>query len=294
MKNALLLTAIAAIIWGGAAPIMKLTLEEIPLFSLAFIRMGLASLILASFVHKKLKIDKKDFPKFLKAALFGVTLNLALFFAGLKYTAAINAAFLIAAVPIFTMVAAHFALNEKFTKKLIVASIIAFVGVGIIIGKPNGQFNLLSFFGNILLLLATISWVIHEIIAKKLLVKYDGSTVAFYTMAIGTFFFFPMFIYELFKNPTWIDNVTIRGYSGLLYGIFLASLVAYWAWQKGLSLLKTGEAAFFFYLDPISGSILAIILLGEKITPSLIFGGALIAASVILAEHKRKSHPLYK
>ena len=63
---------------------------------------------------------------------------------------------------------------------------------------------------------------------------------------------------------------------------------------KGLSQMPAGRAAFFFYLDPISGAILAIILLGEKITTGLIVGGILITAAVILAEFKRKAHPLYK
>ena len=51
---------------------------------------------------------------------------------------------------------------------------------------------------------------------------------------------------------------------------------------------------FFFYLDPVSGAALSIILLGEKLTPQLLVGGALIAAGVILAEHHRKYHPLHK
>jgi len=99
---------------------------------------------------------------------------------------------------------------------------------------------------------------------------------------------------EFVKNPNWINQVTLSGFMGILYGIFFASLIAYWAWQKGLSLLPAGQAAFFFYLDPISGTILAIILLGEKLTPQLILGGILIAVAVLLIEHKRRAHSLHQ
>jgi drug/metabolite transporter (DMT)-like permease len=213
---------------------------------------------------------------------------------GLKLTQAILAAFLIASIPIFTMLAAHIYLKEKLTSKLIVASLVALVGVILIIGKFEGPLNTKELIGNSLLLVSTVFWVIHEIIAKKLLKTYDGSIVAFYTMAIGAATFAPLLVWELLKDPVWFQGVDIQGYSGLLYGIFFASLTAYWAWQKGLKLMPAGHAAFFFYLDPISGAILAMLLLGEKLTPSLAAGGLLICLAVLLAEQKRKSHPLIR
>ena len=304
-NSAFLYTSTAAIIWGATAPIMKLTLEEIPVFSLAFLRMAFASLILglfilersdniSSLIFKNLKIAKVDFSRFFWAAITGVTLNLTLFFIGLKLTQAILAAFLVASVPIFTMIAAHIYLKEKFTMRLIIASLVAFAGVAAIIGKVNGEFDSRALIGNILLLLATLSWVAHEIIAKKLLKVYDGSVVTFYSMAIGAVTFLPLFLWEFVASPQWITNVTTKGFAGLIFGIFFASLTAYWAWNKGLKLLPASHAAFFFYLDPISGAILSMILLGEKLTPTLIIGGFLIAAAVFMAEQKRKNHPLHQ
>lgn len=293
LSPAFLYTATAAIIWGATAPIMKLTLAEIPVFSLAFIRMTVAAVILGIIIANKLKIRKEHYSSFFWAAITGVTLNLTFFFIGLKLTEAILAAFLVASVPIFTMIAAHYYLKEKFTTRLILASAVAFFGIVIIIGRFDQPVTLSQFLGNLLLLLSTLSWVAHEIIAKKLLKVYDGGTVAFYSMAIGAATFLPLFLWEYQLNPTWIDQMTTKGLLGLLYGIFFASLAAYWTWQKGLSLLPAGNAAFFFYLDPISGAILAMILLGEKLTPSLVFGGLLITMAVFIAERHRKSHPLH-
>ena len=295
INHSLLLIASAAIIWGATAPIMKLTLTQVPVFSLAFIRMAAAALILGLLIAKKLKIKRVDLPLFVAAAVTGVTLNLTFFFLGLKLTQAILASFLVASVPIFTLIAANFYLKEKLTLRLILASLVAFIGVSVIIGSPQtlsqtpGQI-----LGNILLLLAALSWVAHEIIAKKLLATYDGGTVAFYSMAIGGITFLPVSIWEYLRNPAWFAGVNTTGVLGIVYGILFASLFAYWAWQKGLAKLPAGQASFFFYLDPISGAILSIILLGEKLTLSLIIGGVLIAAGVFLAERKRKIHPLHK
>lgn len=281
----------SAIIWGATAPIMKLTLVQIPIFSLAFLRMFFASAILFFFVFRKLNIQKEDYKDLFLTAFFAVTLNLGFFFAGLKLSEAILASFLTASIPIFTIIASHLFLKEKITRRLLAATILAFLGVIVLVGKPDQQFTIKSFVGNLLLLASTVSWVAYEIKAKRLLKKYTAQTITFYLMAIGTVTFIPFFILETLQSP-WYLSVTAQGIAGLLYGIFFSSLVAYLFWQKGLALLPAGQAAFFFYLDPISGAILSIILLGEKMSPSLILGGILIAAGVYLAENHRKNHPL--
>lgn len=280
-------TALAALIWGATVPIMKLTLLSIPVFSLAFIRMASASLILGIIIRDKLRIKSADLRMFFIAAITGVTLNLAFFFWGLKLTQAINAAFLVASVPIFTMLAAHFYLKEKLKLKLVISAIIALIGTVFIIGKPFGLAVKADIIGGSFLLLATLAWVAHEMVAKKLLKSYDGGVVAFYSMAIGAVTFIPFFLWETAVNQKWIFEINITGLAGIIYGIFFSSLIAYWAWQKGLSKLGAGQASFFFYLDPITGTILSILLLGETLTRELIIGGVLIIFGVLLAERRR-------
>ena len=294
IKPAYLLILIATLIWGANSPIMKIALTQVPLFSLAFIRMAGASIILLTLMPSRLKIKRQDLPQLILAAVFGATLNLSLYFAGLKLTSAIDASLLIASVPIFTVLAAHFYLKEKMGTKIILAALVAAAGVAVIIGLPGGQATLERTIGNVLILLSSLSWVIHELFSKKLLKTYGGGTIAFYVMAIAAATFLPLAVFEFFKSPYWISAVTPTGAFGIFYGIIFSSLIAYWAWQKGLAKLPAGEASFFFYLDPVSGAALSIILLGEKLTPTLILGGVLIFAGIFLAEYKRKRHPLLK
>jgi len=291
--KAFVFLTLSSIFWGATAPIMKLTLGQVPLFSLAFIRMAAASIILFFALRKNLSIKREDFLMFVCAALFGVTLNIALFFKGLQLTDAINASFLVASVPIITIFAAHFFLGEKVTKMITLSAIVAFAGIFIIIGKPEGGMDPKKVLGNTLLLLATVSWVVHEIVSKKLLKKYPPEVIVFYSLAIGAISFLPFFAIEFIKNQSWLFNLSNVSIFGIIYGILFSSLFAYLLWQKGLSKLPVGQASFFFYLDPISGAILSVILLGEKVTGTLIIGGALILIGVIMAEHKRKASPLH-
>lgn len=60
-NQAIIALIIANIIWGAASPIFKLALENIPPFTLAYIRFLGAALILAPFAFKSLNIDRKDY-----------------------------------------------------------------------------------------------------------------------------------------------------------------------------------------------------------------------------------------
>lgn len=291
---AFILLITATIIWGATAPIMKLTLTEVPIFSLGFIRQFVAAIIFFPFVAKDLKIEKADIKPLVIATLLGTNINLFLFFNGLKLTHAINASILVSAVPIFTLLAAHLYLKEKLNAKLVISSTTALIGALIIIGMPIFASDFKSVLGNVLLMGATLSFVAYEIIAKKLLRKYSASKLTFYMFVIAAIIFLPNFILELATNPTWPTHVGLSGILGLLYGIVFASALASYFWQKGLSLLPAGEAASFFYIDPISGIIVSIIILGEKVTTSFAVGSVLIAIGVYLAEHHRKNHILHK
>jgi len=284
---------LSAFIWGANTPIMKWSLGTVPLFSLAFLRFYLATLILFPFVLKSLKVQRKDYLKIILAALCGITFNVSFFFLGLKLTFAINAALIIATIPIFTIAAAQVFLKEKISGQLIIAVLIATFGLIAIVGPPVIKFGLAHFFGGFFLILASLFWVGYEILSKELFKKYPPQTVTFYSFLIGSLTFVPLFLWELSASP-WLSNLKIQGLTGIIYGAIFSSTIAYLSWQYGLSKIAASEASFFFYLDPISGVIISVLLLKEKITPSFIFGGLLIILAVIMAEAKRRQHPLHK
>src|SRR3989344_377117 len=99
-NSAILYLVLAAVIWGATVPIMKITLREIPLFSLIVLRMTVASCLIFPFAYKHLKAVKKEDLKLLfLAAFFGTNLNLAFFFYGLEFSKAINGSVILATTP---------------------------------------------------------------------------------------------------------------------------------------------------------------------------------------------------
>ncbi|MDP3998245.1 MAG: DMT family transporter [bacterium] len=295
-QRSLAITAlvVATIIWGAAAPIFKWALGNIPPFSLAFLRFYLAVILLLPFCFRFLKIKKSDLIPLIFAGLLGVSLNIGFFFLGIQRTLAINSSVITMAVPILTIFAAVIFLKEELTGKIISATALSTLGIILIITLPLLKEGLtIQLLGDFFLVLAALSWVGYEILSKKLFRQYSPITITFYSFLVGSLTFLPLALYEYNIDPSWISRVDARGIIGVIYGIFFASITAYFAWQWGLSKLPASEAGLFFHLNPVINVLVAMPLLGEKITSPFIAGAILVGVSVYLAEHKRVSHPLH-
>ena len=62
------------------------------------------------------KIERKDFPKLIMAAFFGVALNMLAFFKGLQFTTPINGSVIMVTTPIIVLVLSALILREKVTR----------------------------------------------------------------------------------------------------------------------------------------------------------------------------------
>lgn len=289
-QKAIIALIAASTIWGAASPLMKLALQEIPIFSLGFIRFFTAALILYPFVRKKLHLDLKDIPLIIICSILGITIHMAFYLWGLTLTYATSAGIITIIGPLFSLILGYYVLKEKLAKNLLLGAFLGVAGILVIIGKDiTGNTFHLSPLGDLLLIIATFLFVCYQLMSKELFQKYDALTITFYTLLIGGIGFFPASVSEFIRFPNWYLHLSIPTIIALTYGIFLASLGAYCLWQWGLSRIDVSKADFFFYLDPVSGTLLAVVLLSEKINLAFILGSVLILSGLFLAEKK----PLY-
>ena len=286
---------LANIIWGATSPIIKYSLENIPPFSLAFIRFLIASLILFPLVHKK--IDYPDLKnKWLWVyALFGITLNISFFFAALERTMAINATIIASTGPVMVLIGSALFLREKFKLNVSLGVIIALIGAIVIIFQPileQGFDGALT--GNLFMILATLGAVIATIAGRKFLTEKNAAGATFWSCLIGCLTFLPFMLWEFWQNPGWIAGLDTRGIVGIIYGGVFSSTIAYVIYNWALAKLPAFKTSVFTYIDPVVAILIAIPLLGEKITLPFIIGSALIFVGILIAEHRIHWHPLHK
>lgn len=293
-QKAILAMVVANIIWGAASPIFKLSLQNIPPFSLAFLRFFLATIILFPFVHKDLHNFKKqvdNWKEIVGYALTGITINIIFFFLALRLTTSITAPIIGSAGPIALIIFGALFLNEKVTGRKIIGSAVSFLGVLLLIIEPilDKGFDG-SLIGNLFLVIATLGAVGQTIYGRRLAHKYPPLPLTFWAFFIGTLTFIPLAFPEILHFP----QLDWRGILGIIYGAVFSSTIAYSLFAWGLSKIEASEAGLYFYLDPIVAIVIAYPLLGEKPSIPFLVGSVLVFAGILIAEKRLNYHPLHK
>ena len=93
-----------------------------------------------------------------------------------------------------------------------------------------------------------------------------------------------MTVFVLAYNGPTIFTVGDGGaWLALLYGIIIVGVGANTLLYRGLSRLKAEQTAPLMYLDPMTGALMATLLLGESLETSALVGVAVIIFGVIAA-----------
>lgn len=285
---------IANIIWGAASPIFKWSLQDIQPFTLAFLRFFIGALLLLPFTLHNLHIKKRDWVKLSLLSLSGITINISFFFIALQMTASINAPIIASAAPVFIILGSFLFLHEKLKRVVVIGTVVSLLGVLAIIIEPLIEKGLdASAIGNLLLIVSVFSSVGHTILLRGIAKRYASLTITFWSFILGSIPFLPMMMTEV-QDHGFLTNLGLQGLVGILFGAVLSSAVAYYLYTLALKYMVASEAGVFTYMDPIIAILIAIPLLGEKITPIFILGSVLVFLGIFIAEKRLNWHPIHK
>ncbi len=135
---ALLAIIATNILWAWAPPIIKSTLEYIPLFTFLFYRMLFVCLILLPFIIieiKKNPVNPRDYINFIILGLTGQS-SILLIFWGLEYTSSIDVVLIGLMVPFLSVAVGYYLFNEKITKFTKLGLLVATIGGLVIVFEP--------------------------------------------------------------------------------------------------------------------------------------------------------------
>ncbi|MBI2196933.1 EamA family transporter [Candidatus Daviesbacteria bacterium] len=287
---------IAHLIWGANFVVAKITLQEFPPMSLALLRFAIASLLLAPFFlaeTTKVKIEKADLPKLVAIGVFIIVLNITFFFEGIKRTSAIDASILSLTVPILSVLFGWWFLKEKVYLVNLLGVALGFAGALVIVGLPQvitGTVSSQMLTGNLLIILASVSWVFGATISKKILSKYSSLIITAVAFLVGTVAFFIPAALEYIHNPGWASQITILGVLGLTFMVLLSSISAYFLFEWGLSKTSVTIADLFHYIEPFAAIGLAVLILGEQMSNQFLIGAVLIAVGAYLGTLAKEAH----
>ena len=204
----------------------------------------------------------------------------------LGITQASNVSFIICTAPLLTTILSLllYHKSENATKGLVAGSLLALVGVGLVVF--NGSVVLkLSPVGDLLTLLAALSWAFYSLVIKRMTGHYPTVFITRKIFFYGVLTILPAFLLQPLQ-PDFGMLLQPVVLSNLLFLAVLASLVCYVLWNVVLKQLGTVKASNYIYLNPLVTMVASVIILHEQITWITLMGAACIILGVYLAEKK--------
>jgi len=281
---------LTAIFWGGTFIAGKVVARDIGPFSAAFLRFAIASGFLLLFTWK----TEGGFPsikrgQILWVLLLGMTGVFAynvFFFKGLKLIDAGRASLIIANNPVFITLFSALIFKEKLNLLKVGGIVISIIGAMIVISKGDitGILNSGLGWGEFFIFCCVASWVAYSLIGKAVMSVLSPLVSVCYSCIVGAF---GLFIPACFEGM--IHDMFYYSYLewfSIFYLGFFGTVLGFVWYYEGIKTIGAIKAGQFINFVPISAVLLAFIMLGETITPSLLVGGIFVISGVYMTNSR--------
>ena len=291
---AYILLVLTTLFWSGNFIVGKAaSTYQIPPFSLNFYRWFFAGLILLPFTLNEI-LEKKNYiinniGFFIILGITSITIFNSTVYYSLYYMQVISGVLMISTIPVWIMFISTILGIEKTNKFQIFGVILSLIGVLSIITKSNLEvIKSLDFNkGDLIMATGMFAWALYSALLKKK--KYEISQIALLEVVIVTGLVFLIPIYILEMN---IGHQIVIGKPFILtlsYVVIFPGLASFFFWIKGIGIIGANRAGVFLHLMPVFGSIMAIILFGEKFMMYHLIGAIFIIAGITLSNKKIKN-----
>lgn len=291
MKNTLLgslYLILASSIWGGMYVVVKVVVSVIPPLELVWMRyvIAIVALLIIGFITKqKWRIEKRYFLIIIAIGIIGNAISIVAQETGTMLSTAQMGAIITSSTPAFMVIFARLILKERMTLRKGISVCLATVGVFLIVGI--GDVNMSGTLGGIALLIAALTWALMSVLVKLLPSDYSQIVVTTYSILVALIVLTPFVLPRLHEiNISQLTPPTIWG--GLLYLGIVSTAGGFLLWNRGLQMLNASSGGIFFFFQPLVGTLLGWIILGENIGLTFWIGSILILTGVLFVINEKK------
>ena len=219
----------------------------------------------------------------LAVGVLGLGISLGAQFVGTDLSTAVNGALVTSASPAFAVLFAVVLLGEKLTRLRLASIVLASAGVLVILNPAAADFSSDTFVGDVFLAIAAFTWGLYSVLVRRVSIQHSLSTltVTVYALFGGLLLSVPASALELSNRA--IGEVDALVVLGVLYLGIISTALALLLWNRAFALAPAAVASLFFFAQPLSGALLAALVLGQEMTLALWLGGGLIALALLLS-----------
>ncbi|MEN2769220.1 DMT family transporter [Ornithinibacillus xuwenensis] len=263
-----------------SAVLVKLA-DDAPAAIIANYRLLIAVLLMAPFIfinyrHEFKKIERRDWLLSIFAGVF-LAFHFILWFESLNYTSVASSVVLVTLQPIFAFLGTYLFFKERFTPGAIISMVIALFG-SVIISWGDFQISGIALFGDILAFIGAIAITAYFLMGQNVRRRLSLMTYTFVVYGVSSI---TLILYNLvLQNP-------FVGYSSNTWLIFLAlaiipTFLGHTLFNWALKWLSTSTISMAIVFEPIGATILAYVILNERVTWSQWLGGTIVIFGLFL------------
>lgn len=277
----------AGIMWGVIGLFVR-NLSDYGLSSMCivFIRSLNGAVLMGLFIlfydRSLFKIRIKDIWCFVGTGIISLTFFNLCYFTTIKMTSLSVAAILLYTAPSMVMVMSLVIFKEKMTKRRVISVILAFAGcalvTGVLVPETAGA---LSPLGILIGLGSGLGYALYSIFARFALNKgYSSFTVTFYTLA------FSVVGAAAFFQPEKTFSIIVERPSMILFMMsfgLITTVLPYILYTLGLSGMESGKASIIASIEPVTATILGIVVFNEHMSVMGLVGTIIVLLSIVIS-----------
>ena len=274
--------ALAGTLWGTGFYFGKIALTQLSVGHMVLYRFLFASLGLLP-VLRRAGLNRREWGLLLTASFLGIPVQYLLQFYALSLTTVSHAALMVGTMPVILAIGATIFTHERLDWPGWLTLGVSTCGVTLITlssGRAQAANGGPSLEGDLLVVVSltiSLGWILLN---RHLMQGHTPLVVTSYGVLSGTAMLLAWVLAT--DGPPPIHGLSPRVWfasaaSGLLC---TASTMLLWNW--GIHRVPASRAGVFLNIEPAMGSILGVVLLGDRLGPGAWLGGALIVAAAIV------------
>lgn len=285
---------LTAFFWALMFHLGKYTVAYMSPESIGGWRFLLAGLVLLPLVGLREGLDwaglRRNALPLLAMAVIGIGgFNLSLFY-GLKHTSPVNGALIIALCPALITLFSAVLTGERISGRQLTGLLLGLGGVATVVshGSLHTLLSLSFQRGDLLVLLAAMSWAVYSTIPKRFIRGLQPLQITAGSIALGGI------VISAFANATQTDFWTLPPLSvvaAIVVMSMLGSVLAYLWWNDGVRKVGPSTAALFMNLVPVFATVIGVAL-GQAVVVSQLAGAVLVVGGVLYSSYKPAAKPV--
>ncbi len=284
----IVVAGLVMMIWGATPVVTKLATAEIDPLIVALLRTivgGAVALPIVGMLGQKLPHDRRGLALLVISGIAGFIAFPILFTLGQRQTSAMHGGLILAALPIFTGSYAALLERRRPGGRWIAGCLLALAGEFALIGLRAGGDAGASLAGDALVLVSALLVATGYVAGARLgQLGYRSIATTFWGVGLSALALTPLLAVTLGMHGMPTAGPTAWG--SILFLAIATTIIGYIGWYWALAAGGIARIGLIQFFQPISGLVLAALLLGERMTLPLLLAATAILAGVLIAQRR--------